>query len=347
MAMDGVDVTVVATDRTHQLPTRETVAGVTIRRVRAWPRSRDYYLAPGLWRVIATGEHDLVHLQGVHTLVPVLGMLACLVHRRPFVLTLHTGGHSAAIRGRLRAAQWRLLGPLLRRAQRLVAVAEFEADLFTGLLRLPPGRIQVIRNGGTLPGSGGGSVESLDGSPLIVSLARLERYKGHHRLIEAMPRLLETMPNARALILGTGPYERELRELAARLGVADQVSIDFVPPSDRDRLAGILRRADLVVLLSEYEAHPVAVMEAVALGCSVLVTINSGLAELVDEGLCSGVSDSATADEVAAALVVESGRDRPRPPVRLPDWDQCADEVLELYRTVLATTVRAAAGTGR
>jgi glycosyltransferase involved in cell wall biosynthesis len=337
LAASGVEVTVLATDRSHRLPRRELADGVVLRRVPAWPRGRDYYLAPGLWREIAQGGHDLVHFQGVHTLVPVLGMLACLRHRKPYVLTLHTGGHSSQLRSRLRAVQWRLLGPLLRRARRVIGVSRFEADLFAGLLGLDPQRLTVIRNGGTLPAAAPPEPSTRDGGSLIISVARLERYKGHHRLIEAMPRLLAARPDARALILGTGPYESSLRALADRLGVADRVDMAYVPPGDRDRLARTLRQAAVVVLFSEYEAHPVAVMEAIALDRPVLVTVNSGLAELVEEGLCQGVPSDATADDIAEALAqLLAAPDQPgHPPVRLPDWDQCAAELLGVYEAVL------------
>jgi glycosyltransferase involved in cell wall biosynthesis len=335
LAASGVEVTVLATDRSHRLPAVETVDGMTLRRVPAWPRRRDYYFAPGIWREIARGDHDLVHFQGVHTLVPVLGMLACLRHGRPYALTLHTGGHSSHLRSGLRAAQWRLLGPLLRRAERVIGVSRFEARLFTELAGLDPRRVSVIRNGGTLPDASGPSTH--DTTSLIISVARLERYKGHHRLIEAMPRLLAARPEARALILGTGPYEANLRALADRLGVADRVDIAYIPPGDRDRLARTLRQAAAVVLLSEYEAHPVAVMEAMALGRPVLVTVNSGLAELVEEGLCRGVPSDAGPDDIAGALAQLLAAPRTAgPPVRLPDWDQCAADVRALYEAVLA-----------
>jgi glycosyltransferase involved in cell wall biosynthesis len=44
-----------------------------------------------------------------------------------------------------------------------------------------------------------------------VSCGRLERYKGHHRVIEALPLVQQTVPDATLHILGSGPYEKELR----------------------------------------------------------------------------------------------------------------------------------------
>ena len=56
--------------------------------------------------------------------------------------------------------------------------------------------------------------------PTILSLGRLVRYKGHHRVIEALPHLLKVDPTINLLILGQGPYGAKLRKLAERLGVS-------------------------------------------------------------------------------------------------------------------------------
>src|SRR6266567_2391063 len=72
-----LDITVLATDRTRTRPRREVVDGVSIMRVPAWPRNRDYYLAPGIATVVGQRDRwDLIHCQGIHTPVPALAMMA-------------------------------------------------------------------------------------------------------------------------------------------------------------------------------------------------------------------------------------------------------------------------------
>ena len=72
----GVAVTVLTTDPSGHLPASEQVAGVQIRRVRAWPANKDYYFAPGIYHTIVGGSWDVIHCQGYHTLVAPLAMLA-------------------------------------------------------------------------------------------------------------------------------------------------------------------------------------------------------------------------------------------------------------------------------
>jgi glycosyltransferase involved in cell wall biosynthesis len=88
---------------------------------------------------------------------------------------------------------------------------------------------------------------------LIASVGRLERYKGHQRIIAALPAILKQKPDVLLWIAGKGPYESALRILARKLCVEDHVRFQAIPPEDRERMAQELANASLVVLLSEYE----------------------------------------------------------------------------------------------
>jgi glycosyltransferase involved in cell wall biosynthesis len=328
------DVEVLTTDRSGRLPRHERASGHDITRFRAFPRNRDWYFAPGIAWSLLGRRRCVVHIQGVHTLVPVLAMMACWVRRTPYLLTFHTGGSSSALRQGARGLQWRLLAPLLRRARALVGVSIYERDRFDRVLGTP-GAVHLIRNGGTLPPPDALVAADPD---LVVSIGRLERYKGHHRAIEALPDLVARRPAARLVILGSGPYEQELLDLAQRLGVADRVTIRFIPPTDRAAMAGQLAAAGVVALLSEYEAHPVAVMEALSLGRPVVVARTSGLTELADQSWAVGVQIDAAPAEVAAAL--ERQLSTPLVPdlASLPTWETCVDELEQVYADVTASS---------
>ena len=240
-----------ATDRSRSLPRSERATeGFEIIRRNSYPRSRDYYIAPGIAGVIADGEWDLVHFQGVHTFVPIVGMIAARRARKPYVLTFHSGGHSSSSRSSIRDLQWRVLTPLLRGASRLIAVSRYERSRFESATGIDSSRFTVIRNGGSLPELPE-AVEAVPGR--VVSSGRLEKYKGHHRVIEALPALRRRVPDAHLVILGGGEYEMTLRALAARLGVADHVQIYQVAPRERSAMAAELVSAQVLAALSDYE----------------------------------------------------------------------------------------------
>jgi glycosyltransferase involved in cell wall biosynthesis len=327
--LDGFDITVLATDRTRKLPRREVLEGITVLRVPAWPRGRDYYLAPGIAAVVGQRDRwDLVHCQGIHNPVPVLAMLAARRVGIPYMVTFHTGGHSLAYRNAMRSIQWRLTGRLLRNAVSLVGVSRFEAESMSEHARLADKPVTVIRNGGTLPSAPVGTAPV---SGRIVSSGRLERYKGHHRVIEALPHVIRDVPDAHLLVLGTGPYEAKLRELARRLGVGDRVTITHLPPADREGMARVLAESSVVAALSDYEAHPVAVMEALAVGRPVVGYNVAGIGELVSEGWVRGVAPGAPAISVARSLVEAMSALPSVDPAKLPTWDSCAVELSKVY----------------
>ena len=334
LARQGVEVTVLTTDPGGQLKPSEQVEGVSIRRVRAWPAKADFYFAPGIYRVITQGNWDVVHVQCYHTLVPPLAMLAARRAHIPYVLTFHGGGHSSRLRNALRGIQQTVLRPLIARAERLIAVARFEIEFFGKRLHLPPERFTLIPNGCDLPAAPGQVARGISNGTLIASVGRLEYYKGHQRVIAALPYILEQQPDVRLWIAGVGPYEAELRRLAERLGVTDRVRIRAIPATERTRMAAELSKAALVVLLSEYETHPIAVLEAIALGRPVLVADTSGLSELAQQGLAQAIPLNSTPQQVAEAVLGQLRQPHRPPSIRLPTWDECAANLLQLYHTV-------------
>jgi glycosyltransferase involved in cell wall biosynthesis len=328
----GHAVDVLTTDPSGGLPVEEDVRGMSVHRVPAWPKDLDLYVAPGIYAAIRHGAWDLIHFQGYSTFVAPIGLLAAIHRDLPFVLTFHSGGHSSRLRNAVRGTQQALLRPLVAQARRLIGVSEFEADFFSARMGLLRERFVVIPNGAGMPAPSPGI--SVDPN-LIVSGGRLERYKGHHRAITALPELIRRVPDVRLHVLGTGPYEAELRALVRTLGLEERVTIAAIPGSERQKLADLVASAGLFVLFSEYEAHPVAVMEALALRRPVLVSDTSGLRELAAKGLCRAIPPDAGPKEVATAMAEELGARREIPDLVLPDWDACAQALSDVYHDVL------------
>ena len=327
------DITVLATDRARRFRREDEIDGVRVLRVPAWPADKDWYLSPGFAPVVRRDEWDLVHVQGIHTPNPPAAMAGALVARKPYVVSFHTGGHSSVLRNRLRSAQWWALAPLLKRANALIGVSEFEATLVVDSAGIPRDRVRVIRNGGTLPEP---TVTSHEPG-LVVSTGRLERYKGHHRLIEALPYLRAVDPRARVEIIGAGPYESELHKLVDTLALQEHVTIRSVPPDDRVEMANALAKAEVVAVMSEYEAHPVGVMEAISLGRPVVGMDVAGVGELVRLGWVNGISPTAgprQLAEVIRSVAAKATQGRAGEALELPTWETSTAELASLYREV-------------
>lgn len=123
----------------------------------------------------------------------------------------------------------------------------------------------------------------------VLAVGRMAANKGHDLLIQAMPTLLELVPNAR-LVAAIGGEELaqdqagvdELKVLASELGVADQIVwVQYIPDED---LANYYRAATVFALSSRYEPFGMVAIEAMACGTPTVVTVHGGLFDLIDFG---------------------------------------------------------------
>ncbi|WP_369212085.1 glycosyltransferase family 4 protein [Streptomyces flavofungini] len=97
------------------------------------------------------------------------------------------------------------------------------------MVQLPPGVDEKTFH----PGSGGDAVRArlgLTDRPVVVCVSRLVPRKGQDTLILAMPSILAKSPEAVLLVVGGGPYEADLRKLAAETGVAGSVRFTGAVP---------------------------------------------------------------------------------------------------------------------
>lgn len=374
----GHDVTVATTDLSGQLATTEDLDGVRVVRTRAWPRRSDLYLAPGLAPVIGEGDWDLVHVQGYHTAVAPLALSVARRRGIPTALTFHSGGHSSVARNALRPLHTRALRRLILGVDLLIGVSEFEADLFARRLGIDAERIEIIPNGvpefkptltdgddaalTPVPDTRAPEPVSADrarlrvvaGGPTILSLGRLVRYKGHHRVIRALPHLLAVDPTIRLVILGRGPYRRRLERLVTRLDLDEHVTFDFVPSHERPRLHEIMTNASLAILLSNYESHGMAAHEALSAGLPLIVLDRTALSDLVSAGVAQAVPPSATDREVASIVLrTLSAAGEESSAISSPtlariqhSWPTIVDRLESAYRRVLGRPATSAGDGG-
>lgn len=275
---------------------------------------------------------DVIHVQSYHTLVAPLAMTRALSLGVPYVLTFHGGGHSSKLRNRSRRAQRLALRPLLARAAKLVAVAGFEIAEYGRELHLGPERFVLIPNGTDVDFRAGEPDRS--GPPTVATVGRLERYKGQHRVIEAFPDVLRAVPDAHLQVVGRGPYEDELRALAKRCGVAACTEFTSVPSQRPEAMAELLRRVWVMALLSEFETHPIAALEAAAAGCRLVVADGGGLGELAARGLARALSPQSEPQAIGAAIAAELRRPPLAERPELISWDECAARLLALYESL-------------
>ena len=146
----------------------------------------------------------------------------------------------------------------------------------------------------------------LNGDLWVVTVARLEPYKGVDTVLKAVAQLRRELPELRYLVVGGGKKRETYRQLAEELGIADAVRfVGSVPDGDLPALyntaaayLGVSRRADG----TRVEGFGVALAEASACGLPVVAGRSGGLAEAVRDGETGFVVDPDDPAAVAAAL---------------------------------------------
>ena len=143
---------------------------------------------------------------------------------------------------------------------------------------------------------------------IIISVGRLVHRKGQDRLIEAMPAILQKIPNAHLLIVGEGPYKNHLEKLVKKLSLKENVT--FAGRITYDNLPSYLSAADLFAMPSrsrffglEVEGLGIVYLEASACGIPVIAGNSGGAPDAVLEGVTGFCVEGTNVAEIAAAVI--------------------------------------------
>jgi colanic acid/amylovoran biosynthesis glycosyltransferase len=135
----------------------------------------------------------------------------------------------------------------------------------------------------------------------IAYLGRLvEEQKRITEVTRAFCRVVREVPGTDAVLFGDGDARSAVEKILADEGAGLEVRL--AGRVDPGRIQGDLLHCDVIVLLSDYEGLPIALMEAMACGCvPVCMRIRSGIPELVADGV-TGLLVESRGDELVSAI---------------------------------------------
>ena len=127
---------------------------------------------------------------------------------------------------------------------------------------------------------------------------------GAEFLIEAIPIVLDGLPDTHFDLVGDGSQLSQCKELAVQLGV--EASVNWIPRQPHHRIPTLLAQWDLSVVPSIHEAFGVAALESSAMGVPVVASDVGGLRDTVRGGetglLVQPQSPKALADAITTLL---------------------------------------------
>ncbi len=125
----------------------------------------------------------------------------------------------------------------------------------------------------------------LNAPPVFVSVGRFVDKKAPHLTILAFEQALKKVPNARLIMIGTGPLFIACKELAQALGISR--NLEFKGICSPEEVRQSIKNARAFVMHSvtpetgEKEGTPLSILEASAAGLPVISTFHAGIAEAV------------------------------------------------------------------
>ncbi|KPV39768.1 glycosyl transferase family 1 [Thiohalorhabdus denitrificans] len=190
----------------------------------------------------------------------------------------------------------------------MVAVSPAVESYLRQDIRLPESKVSMIANGVPKKQPAKPEVvarvrEELGIGPedsIIGTVGRL--FDGHKRvsdLIRALPLVTQCVPNVKLLVVGTGPDEDILRDLAVELEIADRVIFVGYQADTQP----YYQMMDIFALASAREAFGMVLVEAMFSGLPIVATRAGGIPRVVDEGETALLIDPYSPQELAASLV--------------------------------------------
>jgi phosphatidylinositol alpha-1,6-mannosyltransferase len=323
---------------------------------RAWPNQCD--LARLMYRLGSHGR-AVVHCgRAQPEAVPAL--LASLMPGGPrYVFWAHGEDIAATLSSRQFSATMRLV---YRRASAAIANSRNTARMIDSI-GWAHGKTHVVYPGVDSqrfrPNADDGSLRARlapGGETVLLSVARLQKRKGHDLVIKALPELLRHAPRLRYIIVGDGDQRESLRALVGQLHLESVVQ--FEGAVHDDALPAYFSACDVFVLPTrvepyDFEGFGIVYLEAAAAGKPSVGGRNGGVPEAVAEGETGVLVSGENVEELVAALrtlcasasarhrMGAAGRARA---LRDFTWEKAAAAVSEIHRGLATRNGRASRG---
>lgn len=143
---------------------------------------------------------------------------------------------------------------------------------------------------------------------IILSVGRLVERKGHDVVLKALPQVLQEIPEAHYLIVGSGTNETKLKILAKNLHVENNVT--FVGQIQDDELGAFYAASDVFVMISreipekgDMEGFGIVYLEANSFGKPVIAGRSGGVEDAVIDGINGLLVDPNNPDQVSGAII--------------------------------------------
>ena len=321
---------------TSQSP-QETVEyqGLTLHEYPRWAPNNAYFFSLPLYRALKKGNFDIIHAYGYNNFVSFLGLLAKKKGQK-YILTGASSVSSSPIRKYLHAPLNFSYTAMGERIDKLICVSEYEYALFKKSIPLPEHKYVLIPNG--IP------VEELQAIPkkinphMILSVGRLVKQKGMHRLIAALPLIRKSYPDVQLHIVGDGIERQNLENQARESGMEKNIVFHgHIQFDDKEKLYELYARCHVFSLMADSESQGLVYGMAAAMRTPILTTNHSAMKDLVRAGVAKGIDNPDDIESIAKGMMQLFEEKPPRVDIEkvVWSWDRVGTAIEGIYHELL------------
>jgi glycosyltransferase involved in cell wall biosynthesis len=189
------------------------------------------------------------------------------------------------------------------RADKLIAISSTMTELISRFYKFKFNNVSILPNPINIgPIISDGSFCGFNGDPVVLYTGRLEFRKGVHILIRCVPKVLQEIPTARFIFVGSDcGIKQYLLEKIKEFKCAENVIImDHIA---RDKLIDYYVKSSVCVVPSLWENFPYSGLEAMACGKPLIASNAGGLSEIIENGIDGLLVTPGSVDELTRAII--------------------------------------------
>jgi glycosyltransferase involved in cell wall biosynthesis len=287
-------------------------------------------------------DHDVIHAHDWLSFPA--GIEAKKVSKKPLIAHVHATEHDRTGGRGVNKDVFEIEEEGMRKADIIIAVSNFTKKIIVDKYNIDPSKIEVVHNGINM-NEYEGSDRKFDmlklkefGIQIVLFAGRLTLQKGPDYFLKTAKEVIKYVPNSMFVIAGSGDMEHQIMRQAAEIGISNKVS--FVGYLRGDELNSIYKSADVLVMPSVSEPFGITALEALANKTPVLVSKQSGVAEVITHALKADFWD---VDEMVNKITVllknkslqQCLQENGNKEVRKLSWTHAAKKCVNLYKKLL------------
>jgi len=260
------------------------------------PRLKKWLLLPfimDLRKILKKRHIDIVHTFQIQS--DIFGSIAARMAGIKCIISQHESMVIVEAIPLFKKIFYRLSNACVRGLFRKTVVVSggLKKELITEKFR-PESKIELISLGITIPEEYKNREFSFEGlrkkRPVIGTFGRLNKEKKIGRFINAIPFILEKMPQARFYIIGKGDQKDKLRQQVSRMNFDSVVEFKEIPWGEP--IYNTLMSLDVFAMPSLREGCPIALLEALAIARAVVASDIEGIKDIIEDGRDGFMTDT-------------------------------------------------------